>query len=221
MFFSHVPRITQPKNQVPRSQSVTCSLKPKIYQCYIRKKSKNAHKKRKNENFEKQKCVFSSCHKDHSTQKLGSQVKKCALQLVNRQTDGRTDTHELFQDFSIFSFNLCTGSFQLLSDSDSEIRLKGRSTHRKFGITADLSITHDIDRQYTKQKRMKQIYELYHELPCSLTFGHLCVNGFVCMWLQYIIITIVLHNILSTQFDRYSMFRCHLDYIFFFIFPTI
>ena len=39
---------------------MTGSLKPKIYQCYIRKKSKNAYKKRKNENFEKQKNVFLS-----------------------------------------------------------------------------------------------------------------------------------------------------------------
>ena len=41
---------------------------------------KNANKERKNENFEKQKklCFF-SCPKDHSTQKLGSQVKKCVL----------------------------------------------------------------------------------------------------------------------------------------------
>ena len=32
--------------------------KKKKYKCYIRKKTKNANKKRKNENFEKQKNVF-------------------------------------------------------------------------------------------------------------------------------------------------------------------
>ena len=37
---------------------MTSSLKLKIYLCYIRKKSKNSYKKRKNENFEKQKKVF-------------------------------------------------------------------------------------------------------------------------------------------------------------------
>ena len=37
-------------------------------------KSKNANKKRKNENFERQKkkCVSFSCPKDHATQKLDS-----------------------------------------------------------------------------------------------------------------------------------------------------
>ena len=39
---------------------MTGSLKPKTYQCYIRKKSKNAYKKRKNENFEKQKRFFNN-----------------------------------------------------------------------------------------------------------------------------------------------------------------
>ena len=47
---------------------------------YIRKKTKNANKKRKNENFEKQKnAFFFSCPKDHLTQILGSWVKRCAL----------------------------------------------------------------------------------------------------------------------------------------------
>ena len=39
----------------------------------------------------RKKCVSFSCPKDHSTQKLGSQVEKCALQLVNRQKDRQTD----------------------------------------------------------------------------------------------------------------------------------
>ena len=47
------------------------NLKTKIYSCYIRGKSTNDNKKRKNENFEKIN-VFFSCPKDHSTQKLGS-----------------------------------------------------------------------------------------------------------------------------------------------------
>ena len=41
-------------------EKLTGSLKPKKYQCYIRKKSKNAYKKRKNDNFEKQKKMFLS-----------------------------------------------------------------------------------------------------------------------------------------------------------------
>ena len=35
-------------------KTVTGSLKRKAYKCYIRKKLKNANKKRTNENFEKQ-----------------------------------------------------------------------------------------------------------------------------------------------------------------------
>ena len=48
-------------------------LGEKLWPEYIRKKSKNAYKKRENENFQKQKKnVFFSCPKDHSTQNLGS-----------------------------------------------------------------------------------------------------------------------------------------------------
>ena len=49
------------------------NLKTKIYSCYIRGKSTNDNKKRKNENFEKKqtKRVSFSCPKDHSTKKLG------------------------------------------------------------------------------------------------------------------------------------------------------
>ena len=75
--------------------------------CYIRKKSKNAYKKRKNENFEK-KCVSFSYPKDHSTKKLGSQAKRCALQPVHRRTHTQTHTKVAtegtlsgFQDFSL------------------------------------------------------------------------------------------------------------------------
>ena len=42
--------------------------------------------KMKNENFEK--CVFFSCPKDDLTQKLGSSVKRCAMQPAYRQTHG-------------------------------------------------------------------------------------------------------------------------------------
>ena len=42
----------------------------------------------------KQKHVFFSCLKDHSTKKLGSWAKKCVLQPANGRTDGQTDTHE-------------------------------------------------------------------------------------------------------------------------------
>ena len=42
----------------------------------------------------KQKYVFFSCLKDHSTKKLGSWAKKCVLQPANGRTDGQTDTHE-------------------------------------------------------------------------------------------------------------------------------
>ena len=38
------------------------------------------------------KCVFFSCPKDHSIQKLGSQVKRCDLQPPDGQTDRQTDT---------------------------------------------------------------------------------------------------------------------------------
>ena len=55
---------------------------------YKGKKWKNAYKKRKNGNFEKQKKrIFSSFPKDHSIKKLGSQFKRCVLQPADRQTD--------------------------------------------------------------------------------------------------------------------------------------
>ena len=50
---SYVTRFTQPKYHIPRRKTVTMSLKQKN-----REKSKNAYKKRKNENFEKQKHAF-------------------------------------------------------------------------------------------------------------------------------------------------------------------
>ena len=72
---------------------------------YIRKKSKNAYKQRKNENFGKtKKCVSFSCPKNHSTQKLGSQVKRCSPQPGYTQTHTHTKlttegTLSGFQDF--------------------------------------------------------------------------------------------------------------------------
>ena len=60
VFFSCPKEYYVKKNQVPGSKTVIGSLKQKIHQCFIRKKSKNAYKKRKNENFEKQKNAFFS-----------------------------------------------------------------------------------------------------------------------------------------------------------------
>ena len=40
----------------------------------------------------KQKYVFFSCLKDHSTKKLGSWAKKCVLQPANGRTDRQTHT---------------------------------------------------------------------------------------------------------------------------------
>ena len=37
------------------------------------------------------KCISFSCHKDHSIQKLGSQVKRCVLYLVYTRTDRQID----------------------------------------------------------------------------------------------------------------------------------
>ena len=62
----------------------------KIYQCYIRKKSKNAYKKRKNENFEKQKNAFFS-HVPRITQPK-NQVPRPKSVPCSPRTDGQTHT---------------------------------------------------------------------------------------------------------------------------------
>ena len=49
--FSNGKMSYQPKYHIPRWKIVTGSLKTKNYQCYIREKSKNVHRKHKNENF--------------------------------------------------------------------------------------------------------------------------------------------------------------------------
>ena len=73
-------------------EKLTGSLKPKMYQCYKRKNSKNANKKRKNENFEKQKNSFFSLMSQGTLnlkiRPLGQKV--CLVARV--QTDGQTDT---------------------------------------------------------------------------------------------------------------------------------
>ena len=56
---------------------------------YKEKKRKMPIKSVKMEISKTKKCVFFSCPKDHSTQKLGSQVKRCVLQPADRQTDGK------------------------------------------------------------------------------------------------------------------------------------
>ena len=96
-------------NQISHSQvkrkTVTGTLKTKIYQCYIRKKSKNVHKN----------VLSFSCPKDHAIQKLGSQVKRCALQLSDRQTDTKVETDDTlsgFQDFSNFPSTYHQGAIQ-------------------------------------------------------------------------------------------------------------
>ena len=71
--FLNITMFSQPKYHIPRWKTVTSSIKPKMYKCYIRKKNKKWRKKRNNENFEEKKPTLSfSCPKDHSTQKLGS-----------------------------------------------------------------------------------------------------------------------------------------------------
>merc|ERR1712154_650972 len=66
-FLSHVPRILQSKNQVPRPKGVLCSSETD------RQESENGPKNPIFQNFEKQKkCVSFSCPKDPSVQKLGS-----------------------------------------------------------------------------------------------------------------------------------------------------
>ena len=57
-------------------------------------------------------CLYRRIITDHSTQKLGSQVKRCALQPVHRQTDRATTESPLsgFQDF--FPSNYHQGSAQ-------------------------------------------------------------------------------------------------------------
>ena len=70
----------------------------------IREKTKQNDPKRVNfQNFEKQKNVFlSHVPKNPSVQKLGSEVKRCALQLGHRQTDMRVKTEDTLSGFRIF-----------------------------------------------------------------------------------------------------------------------
>ena len=74
---------------------------------YIREKSKNANKRRRNDNFEKQKkCVSFSSPKDHAIRKSGSQTKRCALQPAHRHTDRVTTLGTLSGFLDFFPFNL-------------------------------------------------------------------------------------------------------------------
>ena len=67
--FHYGKRSYQPKYHSLRWKIVTSSLKTKqSVVLYKEKKSKNGNKKRRNENFEKQKM----CPKDHLAKKLGS-----------------------------------------------------------------------------------------------------------------------------------------------------
>ena len=101
-FFSHVTRITQLKNQVPRSKAVLCS--PRIdTQTHTRHESDYCGHPfrvsgvffRKPNQGSAQKRVSFSCP-DHSTKTLGSQVKRCALQPVHRQTHIQKRQNEYF-----------------------------------------------------------------------------------------------------------------------------
>ena len=69
---------------------MTSSLKQKIDKCYIRKKSKNAYKKRKNENFE---CVFSLMSQGSLNPKIRFLAQKL-WSVARVQTETETDTHE-------------------------------------------------------------------------------------------------------------------------------
>ena len=79
-FLSHVPRILQSKNQVPRPKGVLCSSETHLL-------SENGPKNHIFQKFGKTKnCVSFSCPKEPSVQKSGSQAKMCPLQLGDRHT---------------------------------------------------------------------------------------------------------------------------------------
>ena len=128
-------------------KNVTGSLKTKNYQCYIGKKQKNTNKKRKDENFEKQKKCFSfSCPEDHSTQKLGSYVKRCALQPVHTHRVTTEGTLSGFQDFS----------FNLLSRIGPKLVSFAQKAHSKFctrsGIVACCRSEWNLTRRRTERR---------------------------------------------------------------------
>ena len=69
-------------------------LENKICQCYMRKKSKNVHKKRKNENFEKKiKKIIIQGSFNPKIRFLGQKMCPIAGVRTDRQTDGQTHRH--------------------------------------------------------------------------------------------------------------------------------
>ena len=93
--------------QISHSQGKNCHRQLETKN-YIRKKSKNAYKKRKNENFEKPKNVFLS-YVPRITQPK-TQVPRpksvvCGL-LTARRTDGETDTKMITED-TLSEFQFC------------------------------------------------------------------------------------------------------------------
>ena len=90
------------------------SLKTKNYWCYIRKKSKNANKKRKNENFEKQKNAFFS-HVSVARVQTDRQTHR----QTDRQTDTKVNTEDTlsgFQEFFLQPFIKDRSNSQLSSN---------------------------------------------------------------------------------------------------------
>ena len=83
---SYSTRLSQPKYHIPRWKNVTGSLKQKQYWCCIRKKSKNAYNKRKNE----------------KTRFLGQKMWPVAHGQTHRQTHTRVTTVGTLSGFKEF-----------------------------------------------------------------------------------------------------------------------
>ena len=78
------------------------------------------------------KCITFSCPKDHSTQKLGSYVKRCALQRTDTQTVRQTDRHESkYRGHPI----RVSGIFFQLIIKDRSNTVYGNTTINKLTIT--------------------------------------------------------------------------------------
>ena len=93
VFFSHVPRIIQLKIY---SQVKRCALQPadkNLLVLYKEKKSKNAYKKRKNENFKKQKNAFLSHVPRIIQPKSFLGQKLCSVARLHTDTQTHRHTH--------------------------------------------------------------------------------------------------------------------------------
>ena len=124
----------------------------------------------------KKKMFFFSCPKEHLTQKVGSQVKRCALQPAYRRTHRQTDRHESeyighpFRVSGIFPSAYHQGSVQQTS-----------ADQQTYYQKILLNVLHLI----ASQSVSNRLYDAIHtrrdeQLACMFHWGML-------RWYQYLI----------------------------------